>query len=220
VNICRKMTSILAMSSIVVVSLMMTGCTSSSDSSSADPTVLAASENASTTAITSVVPAVPESAASPDATADRSTEAGGGESTSAAPEPESPTPTAPTIAVPEPLPAVFDLRSSFDLDGDGRVDRITITSMGAGSASAIATLSAGGTYDLGVLHPMQGGSMVSLSCTGSQLTVQERVDSGGRITVHLTDLVGVGGVVIERPQSSFDVTSMPLPTSVVASDCR
>jgi hypothetical protein len=116
---------------------------------------------------------------------------------------------------------VFDLRSGFDLDGDGRVDRITITSMGAGSASALAILTSGGTFDIGTLHPMQSGSMVSLSCNGSQLTVEERVDSGGgRITLRLTDLVGVAGAVTERPQASFDATSLPLPAVLVASSCR
>ena len=115
---------------------------------------------------------------------------------------------------------VFDLRSGFDLDGDGRVDRITITSMGAGSASALAILTSGGTFDIGTLHPTQSGSMVSLSCNGSQLTVEERVDSGGRITLRLTDLVGVAGAVTERPQASFDATSLPLPAVLVASSCR
>ena len=119
-----------------------------------------------------------------------------------------------------PEASVFDLRAGFDLDGDGRVDRITITSMGAGSASALATLTSGGTFDIGTLHPMQSGSMVSLSCNGSQLTVEERVDSGGRITLRLTDLVGVAGTVTERPQASFDVTSLPLPSVLVASSCR
>lgn len=212
--------SVLVGSVLVAFALSAGACGGSGENASPESSVLVASQgavNPTTTLVwADIVPT----------TVDRVESAVPAEST--APIAESPIgdgavpdpPAAPNTAGSDPLPPVFDLRPSFDLDGDGRVDAITVTSMGAGSASAVATLTSGGTYDIGTLHPMQGGSMVGLACNGNRLSVEERVESGGRVVLHLTDLVGVGGVVTERPQASFDVTSMSIPTTVVASSCR
>ena len=110
--------------------------------------------------------------------------------------------------------------ADVDLDGDGLGEVVEVRVHGDDSRAAFVSLSSGGTYDIGVLHPMQNGSMVRLTCDADRLTINEFVSADGRVMLRLTDLVGVAGLITQRWQPSFDVTSMSLPTDLVDGSCR
>jgi len=110
--------------------------------------------------------------------------------------------------------------TDVDLDGDGLGEVVEVRVHGDGSQAAFVSLSSGGTYDIGILHPMQNGSMVRLTCGADRLTINEFVSADGRVMLRLTDLVEVAGTITQRWQPSFDVTSMSLPADLVDGSCK
>ena len=109
--------------------------------------------------------------------------------------------------------------TEVDLDGDGLGEVVEVRVHGDDSKVAFVSLSSGGTYDIGILHPMKNGSMVRLTCGADRLTINEFVSADGRVMLRLTDLVGVAGTITQRWTPSFDVTSMSLPADLVDGSC-